>query len=124
MNSEDFNLTFEVRGNFLYAHLTGKDSFSASLDYWNQIADQVRQRQLNKVLVHENLTGEITEGEIFDVMMDILPASTGIHVAFFDENGADRDINEFGQLIANNRGADIRIFQSLEDAENWLSSED
>lgn len=120
MNTKEFNLIFKDRGNYLYVRLSGRDSFSASLDYWNQIADQVRKQQLHKVLVHESLTGEVSEGEMFDIMMDILPASTGIRVAFFDENNADQNINDFGQLIANNRGADIRIFQSLEAAEKWI----
>lgn len=76
---------------------------------------------MTRLLVHENLTGKVTEGEIFDVMMDLIPSSTGIKVAFYDENRADQNINELGQLIANNRGADIRIFQSLEKAEIWMA---
>lgn len=124
MNKEDFRIEFEQRDVYLYVHLTGEDSFSSSLSYWRSIADKVKSLELNRVLVHENLTGNISEGEIFDVMMNILPDSNGIKVAFFDENQADHDINDLGQLIANNRGADIRIFQSLETAEKWISAED
>lgn len=120
MSAQDFILTFEVRGDYLYVHLSGKDSFAASLDYWNQIADQAHKLNLTKVLVHENLEGSVTEGEMFEIMMDVLPASTGINVAFYDEQSADQTVNELGQLIANNRGADIRIFQSLETAEKWI----
>ena len=122
MSNSGYNLTFEDRGTYLYAHLTGMDSFAASLSYWNDIADKVRASGYNKVLVHENLIGEVSEGEIFDIMMDILPAGTGISVAFFDENQDDTQINELGQLIASNRGATIRIFQTLADAEKWLES--
>lgn len=121
MNMREFTLTYEIRENYLYAHITGRDSFAASLDYWNKIAGKVRQLGLNKLLVHENLIGAVSEGEIFDVMMDILPSSTGIKVAFYDENNADQNINDLGQLIANNRGADICIFQTLEAAEKWIT---
>jgi len=120
MSPQKFILDFEARENDLYAHLSGKDSFAASLDYWNQIVDQVQQLNVTKVLVHENLTGEVSEDELFDVIMDILPPSSGIQVAFYDENDADRSINEFGRLVSNNRGADIQIFQSLETAEKWI----
>jgi len=120
MSPQKFILDFEARENDLYAHLSGKDSFAASLDYWNQIVDQVQKLNVTKVLVHENLTGEVSEGELFDVIMDILPSSSGIQVAFYDENDADRSINEFGRLVSNNRGADIQIFQSLETAEKWI----
>jgi len=122
MAENDYTLEFEDRGSYLYAHLTGMDSFAASLSYWNTIADKVHELGHTKLLVYENLIGEVSEGEIFDVMMDILPAGTGISVAFFDENQADSKINELGQLIANNRGATIRIFQTLADAEKWIKS--
>ena len=124
MNSTDFTLNFEMRGSYLYAYISGQDSFSASLDYWNRIADQVREFNTTRVLVHENLLGQVTEGEMFDIIMDLLPSSTGIRVAFFDENNADQSVNELGELLANNRGVDIRIFQSLEDAEKWIAKED
>ncbi|VGO17399.1 hypothetical protein PDESU_05995 [Pontiella desulfatans] len=119
-----YRLVFEDRGFYLYAHLTGEDSFAASLSYWNEIADKVRELDYRKVLVHEDLMGETDEAEIFDIMMDILPSSTGIQVAFFDENQTNAEINEFGHLIATNRGADIRIFQSLDDARNWIEQTD
>lgn len=120
MTTSDFTLIFEDRSSYLYAHLSGKDSFAASLNYWNQIADKVKELGYNKVLVHENLTGEVSEGEMFEIIMDIIPAGVGIEVAFFDEQNCDHSINELGQLIASNRGADIRIFKSLTDAESWM----
>jgi hypothetical protein len=41
MGHLDYHLEFEDRGTYLFARLTGKDSFAASLSYWNQIADEV-----------------------------------------------------------------------------------
>ncbi|MDF7826616.1 hypothetical protein P4B35_21475 [Pontiellaceae bacterium B12227] len=120
MKDNTFRLSFDIKENYLYVYLTGQDSFSASLDYWHQIADKVHELGVTRLLVHENLTGQVTEGEIFEVMMDLIPASTGIRVAFYDENRDDQDINALGELVANNRGSDIRIFQSLEAAEEWI----
>jgi hypothetical protein len=123
MTAREFTLTFELRKNYLYAHITGRDSFSASLDYWKKIADKVRKLDLSNVLVHENLMGDVSEGEMFEIMMKVLPSSTGIKIAFYDENTADENVNDLGQLIANNRGADICIFQTLEAAEKWLEED-
>ena len=112
MSPQKFILDFEARENYLYAHLSGKDSFAASLDYWNQIVDQVQQLNVTKVLVHENLTGEVSEGELFDVIMDILPSSSGIQVAFYDENDAEPEhqrVRPAGQQQSGCRYSDFPI---------------
>ncbi len=124
-NEEDYILEFKDRDSYLYVYLAGKDSFSASLSYWNEIADQVRKGGYKKLLVHENLVGEVTAGEVFDLIGDLEKSGlVGIQIAFFDENPADGDVNHFGQLVAGNRGGTIQIFQSLEAAEKWICSED
>lgn len=123
MTKRTFQLVFEDRKTYLYAHLTGEDSFAASIDYWNQIADKVKELGYTKVLVHEALEGVVSEGEIFEIVMDIVPSGIGIQVAFFDEDQSDHPINELGELIASNRGANIRIFKSLADAERWIGQD-
>ena len=42
MAENDYTLEFEDRGSYLYAHLTGMDSFAASLSYF----DSYRQARL------------------------------------------------------------------------------
>ena len=124
MSGNDYHLTFEDRGTYLYAHLTGVDSFAASLSYWNEIADEVKKLGHTSVLAHEALEGGVNEAELFDVIMDVVPSGIGIRVALFDENQDDAKINELGQLIASNRGATIRVFSALADAEKWIASDD
>jgi hypothetical protein len=119
-----YTLTFEDRGSYLYVYLAGADSFAASLSYWNEIVDRVRKFDFRRLLFHENLLGDVNEGELYDILMDILPAPAGLKIAFYDENKTDEQINELGQLIAANRGANIRIFQSLESAQDWIMQDD
>ncbi len=122
MAVNDYHLTFEDRGTYLYAHLTGEDSFAASLSYWNEIGDQVKKLGHDSVLVHETLEGAVNEAELFDVILDVVPSGIGIRVALFDENHDDAKINELGQLFASNRGAILRVFSSLQDAEEWIAT--
>ncbi|MEE9368502.1 MAG: hypothetical protein V3V05_06515 [Pontiella sp.] len=124
MAHPDYNLLFEDRSTYVYAYLTGTDSFSASLSYWNEIADKTKALGYRKVLVHENLLGDITEGEVFELVKDLLETSREIQVALFDENNTDSRINARGQLFASNRGATVRIFKSLGDAEQWIKQDD
>ena len=125
MHEQQYTLEFEDRGSYLYARLTGNDSFAASLSYWHQIADYGKGKGIQKLLVHENLIGEVSETEMYDVMMDLKDSGLlSVKIAFYDENKAETELNSLGQLVATNRGANIQIFGSLEDAEHWIEQED
>jgi hypothetical protein len=119
----DYTLTFEQRSDYLYACLTGKDSHAASIEYWTSIAGKLQSLGLKKVLVHENLTGKLTAAEMFDVVTRFSDVGfLGVVIAVYDENTADEEMNTLGELIAKNRGAFIRLFYSLEEAEQWIQS--
>ena len=122
---QTYTLSFENRDSYLYAHLVGQDSFRASLSYWNDIADKVGELGLTKLLVHEDLIGEVTETQIYELIMDLMNSSLrAVKIAFYDENSDDTDLNALGQLIANNRGANVKIFPSLEAAKHWIEQDD
>jgi len=117
----NYTLLFEDRGSYLYAHLAGEDSFAASLSYWNEIADKVKELDCSKLLVHENLTGEVTGAEMYDLITDLQQSDlTKIQIAFIDENLDDAALNHMGGHIAASRGANIQIFKSLNDAQYWI----
>jgi hypothetical protein len=125
MNVHDYQLTFEERNSYLYIRLTGEDSFAASLSYWNEIADQVRLRGSSRVLIHENLIGDVAEGEMAKVIMDLVPSGLAdVQIAFFDENRDDDAINQLGQSLALDKGAYVKIFQSLESAKEWIAGDE
>ena len=120
-----YSLKFEDRNSYLYVHLTGQDSFEASLSYWNEIADQVKELGSKKLLVHEDLTGEVTEIEIYDVILDLVTSGLmDLKIAFYDEKSEDAALNALGHLVATNRGANIMIFKSLEAAQHWIEQDD
>jgi hypothetical protein len=122
---DSYTLTFENRDSYLYAHLAGQDSFGASLSYWNKIADKVKELDSRKLLVHEALTGEVTETEIYDIIIDLVGSGLQeIRIAFYDENHDDIELNALGQFIAQHRGANIKIFHSLKAAERWIKRDD
>jgi hypothetical protein len=125
MNDREYTLTFEDRGSYLYVRITGRDSYEASMAYWPAIADEVERKGFKRLLVHENLQGTVTEGEIYEIMMNLRgSALMGIRIAFYDENRQDIPLNSLGQLIANNRGGQVHLFQNLQAAEEWISRPD
>lgn len=125
MNALDYNLVFDNRGTYLYAFITGQDSFAASLSYWNEISDEVSRLGYRKLLVHEQLDGNVDEGEICDIIMDLeKSALRDVQIAFYDENQEDLPINVLGQSVANNQGGAVRLFHNLQAAMNWIEQDD
>lgn len=45
---------------------------------------------------------------------------TFIRMAYIDRFTEQKELNEFGQEVAENRGVDVRIFASMEEADKWL----
>jgi hypothetical protein len=77
------------------------------------------------LLLHERLEGQITDEEMHDLVMDL--QATGlrdIRIAIADDNSADAEINALGQLLANNRGGNVKLFSSLPEAETWILAAD
>ncbi len=119
-----YTLTFEDRGSYLYAHLTGQDSFESGLEYWRAIADKTLELGHKRVLVHENMLGDLNKAEVFEIITQFTkPAYLGIRLAFFDENIDNESLNALGQLIATNRGLMVEVFQTLEAALRWIEQD-
>ena len=116
-------MNFENRGTYLYVLITGQDSFSASLSYWNEIADETARRGYSRLLVHECMIGQVSAREIYDLIMDLKnSALKDVQIAFYDENARDSFMNLLGKLIANYSGGDVRIFSNLDDARRWIET--
>ena len=123
MNAEEYGLEFEDRGSYLYALITGKDSFAASLSYWNRIADEVGRRGHDRLLVHECMAGKVSAREMYDLIMDLKDSALRkVRIAFYDENAGDSFLNLLGKLITAYSGGDVRIFTKLDAARSWIES--
>jgi len=123
MSAPEYFLSFEDRGDYLYTLITGQDSFSASLRYWNEIADEAARRGHRRLLVHECMTGQVRTREIYALIMDLKDSALkDVRIAFYDENAGDSFMNMLGKLAANFRGGDVRIFSDLDAARDWIAS--
>jgi sugar/nucleoside kinase (ribokinase family) len=121
----NYQLTFEDRGSYLFAHIAGDDSFAASLSYWNEIAGKVSQLGRRKLLIHEELRGEVNENEMRELLMDLTHSGLkDVRIAFFDEDRSHMPINAVGQTLSASMGGHTRIFDSLEAARQWIEKDD
>ncbi len=127
MNVEDsklYNIEFVDRTDYLYAYVSGdKDSLDISRQYWREIADECRRTKKSKVLIVEDIKEMSTTSNTFQHASEISSMGfAGIKVAFVDQHIEQRPLNEFGELVATNRGVYVKIFNSIEEAEKWLLS--
>ena len=121
MSTADYALNFEDRGGYLYVCISGRDSFAASLQYWNEIADEIARRGHDRLLVHERMEGQVSVQEMYALIRDLKDSSLkGVKIAVYDEMAADSFLNMLGKLFANYRGGDVRIFSRLEAARKWI----
>lgn len=117
-----YNIEFEHRPKYLYAFISGKDdSLEITKSYWRKMLDECRTHGFDKLLVEENLEGSLSMQEVYEFASEY--AEMGfreILVAFVDRFPEQQQLNRFAELVANNRGGRIRVFDTVSDAKQWL----
>lgn len=118
------SVTFELRDTHLRAFVEGpEDSYAVSRYLWTTVAAQCRQTGMTRVLVVENLGSPSSINETYRVTTELDEIGmSGIKIAFVDLVETQDTINQFGELVANNRGINAKIFRSVDEAEAWLLS--
>ena len=128
MNSQDsdiakaYKLEFEYRPDYLYAYVSGeKDSLEISRSFWREIADECRRINNSKLLIVEDIKEAVSTMDMYQIASEIpLLGLNGIRIAFVDRYIEQQSINEFGEIVATNRGIYGKIFNDVEEAEKWL----
>ncbi len=120
--ASDFRLEFVEHAAYLYAYVDGlKDSSDIRKRYWSEVFGESQRRNRARLLVEENLVENITAAEVYEVAKYVAEtAPSGTKLAFVDRRPDHQELNRFGNLVANNRGLDSQVFDTLQDAENWL----
>lgn len=121
LSSRPYQITFEERPEYLYVYISGEhDSYEISRQYWREIADHCSREKCKRVLVEEDIAESVSMGEMFRIASDIPQTFYGIRIAFVDRCIEHRDLNQFGELVAVNRGVHGKIFNDTKEAEKWL----
>lgn len=122
---DSYNISFEYRPEYLYVYVSGEhDSYDISLRYWKEVADECAKKEVKKVLIEEDISEAISMGEMYKLASEIPQLGFyGIRIAFVDRHIEQQGSNEFGELVAVNRGMYGKIFNDFNAAEIWLLSE-
>jgi hypothetical protein len=120
--NKPYRIEFEHRPEYLYAYVSGEhDSLAISLAFWREIADECRRVQTKKLLVEEEIEEAVSMVEMYKIASEIAQIGfRNISIAFVDRFLEQRDINEFGEMVATNRGIHGKYFNDFNEAEKWL----
>jgi hypothetical protein len=122
-DSKPYLIKFERRPEYLYAYVNGeRDSLEISLAFWREIAEECRRDDARKVLIEEDIEESVSMLEMYQIAAEIPQMGfAGVLIAFVDRYLEQQDLNEFGELVATNRGLRAKVFNNVREAEKWLS---
>lgn len=118
-----YKITFEYHPTYLHAHVEGtKYSYEIMMRYFKEIAVECREKNLKQVLVEEEISEITSMVDIFRTASELPQLGfTRIRLAFVDRFAEQKELNKFGLLVASNRGIDVQIFDTIAEADKWLS---
>ena len=122
LSSKPYQITFKQRPEYLYVYVSGeRDSYEISRQFWQEIADHCAREKCAKVLIEEDIVESVSMTEVFKLASEIpMMGFYGIRIAFVDRYIEHHELNQFGELVAVNRGVHGRIFNDAKEAEKWL----
>lgn len=121
-NLKLYQISFEHRPEYLYVYVAGEeDSYEVSIGYWREVAAECKKSNIKKVLIEEDIPEAVEMSDMYRIASEIpLLGFAGVRVAFVDRYTEQQKDNEFGELVATNRGLYGKIFDNTEEAEKWL----
>lgn len=118
-----YELQFERRKGYVYARISAPSiDRSTALDYLSEIADECANVKCKRLMIERDIPSMMSDGELYNTMDDFVRLSSGLRIAFVNPhrslNDAMRKIIRYGA----GKGADIEYFDSVDEAEKWLTS--
>lgn len=101
----------------------GRDTgLAVSSEYWLLIGDEVRASGAQELLVLDAMQGEVMTPEDLERFFDVISGRglEQVRLAYVEGRSDQFPRIEYAELMARERGYDIRMFNSETDAEVWL----
>jgi len=122
-----YAVELEDKPGYLHARITGINSREAVVEYTHDVHRACIERGSRALLIEENLSGpSLDMSSVFQVAADRSRQAIGVlkWIAYVDVNQEhDRLRMKFAEDVAVSRGANMRVFTSVVEAERWLQAE-
>lgn len=119
-----YRLEFEYTPPLLRVRVVGgiDTGLAVSSEYWLRICDEVRATGARELLVLDAMQGEVMTPEELERFFDVI-AGRGleqVRLAYVEGRADQFPRIEYAELMARERGYDIRMFNNENDAVVWL----
>ena len=121
-NSPGYELTWVEHPTYTHFTVTGDNSPQNYLAYASEFIEISRERSFRCVLVEDKLAGpRMSVMELFSVIPEATQQALGVFdvIAYVDEQIGD--MAYFAETVAVNRGVNVSIFTSMDEARRWLA---
>jgi hypothetical protein len=117
-----YHLTLVPHPGYLHAAVTGDHSVENAARFLREVREACFQQGVSAVLLEVNFSGpSLATGSIFSVISQESEAGKTLRkVAYVDPSDRDPAKIKFAETVALNRGVNVRLFASVEEAGRWL----
>jgi hypothetical protein len=118
-----YDLTIEEQPSYLHARVSGTHNAQNAHRFLVEVHEAWVQRNHSAVLLEMNLSGpSLSILSIFNIVSERVPYAIGLkRIAYVDGgSGHDPEQARFAETVARNRGVNVRLFGTVDDAEGWL----
>jgi hypothetical protein len=120
----DYSLSIEEKPGYLHAKVTGINGRESVLGYTQEIFEACLAHDRSAVLIEENLAGpSLSLSAVFQLVDARVAQAMRVlkKIAYVDIN-PEHDLSrmEFAEDRAVNRGVNMRLFATVERAQDWL----
>ncbi len=116
-----YNIKLEDRGEYLYA-LVGGDKLSPEIAkmYWDEIAEKCAELEKSKILIEKDFPRHVSAPQMLEMGVYLGSILAGKKIAFLDRY-KNEEVNELGKVVARNEGVIMKVFENVNEAEEWLT---
>lgn len=117
-----YQLTIEEHPSYLHATVTGTRSAQNALRFLEEAYDACVKRGHSAVLLEMNLSGPSLDlASIYRVISKRSADATKLRkIAYVDASTKDLDKKKFAETVAVNRAVNVRLFEDLDAAKQWI----
>lgn len=116
-----YELTFDPHPHYLRAHITAETvTRETALSYLQEIAHECERLNYRRILIERDVPVMLPDLELFQTTNDFFDRVEYVRIAVVNQYVSHQAAMRFAMLIGTNRGAKIKVFTTVWEAEEWL----
>ncbi len=116
-----YRFSVEVHENYVHATVTGEHKAEHALRFLREAYEACMENGKDSVLLEMRLEGPtMGVGNIFSVIQQRTEPGRELRRIAYVDGSRDPAKAKFAETVARNRGVNVRLFATVDDAKKWL----